>query len=109
MSFILMAAILLGGCVVYEPVPSPAYRRSSYDRVWDSALRATEDAGVRITSADRATGVIRGVAVSGDVTVSVTTQADGRIRVAFSSQGLGSPDSDLNDRFTRAYNRRMGR
>ena len=48
----------VGGCVVYEPVyvPSSSYG-SSYDRVWDSALGAAEDAGVKITSADRTTGI----------------------------------------------------
>jgi hypothetical protein len=109
--FILMAiaTALLGGCVVYEPVPGPAYYGSSYDRVWDSALGAAGDAGVRITSADRTTGIIRGVASSIDVTISVITQADGRIRVEFSSKAPKGPDTDLNERFTRAYNRRMGR
>ena len=102
-------AVLLSGCVVYEPVPVPAYYGSSYDRVWDSALGAAEDAGVKITSADRTTGIIRGVTGSTDVTISVTTQADGRIRVAFSSKGSTGEDADLNDRFTRYYNRRMGR
>ena len=110
-SFILMFVLgaLLSGCVVYEPVPTPAYYGSSYDRVWDSALGAAEDAGVKITSADRTTGIIRGVTGSTDVTISVTTQADGRIRVAFSSKGSTGEDAGLNDRFTRFYNRRMGR
>jgi hypothetical protein len=108
---ILMAVLnaLMGGCVVYEPVPVPAYYGSSYDRVWDSALGAAEDAGVKITSADRNTGLIRGVTSSADVTISVTTQADGRIKVAFNSKGGKGEDGDLNDRFTRFYNRRMGR
>ena len=110
-SFILMFVftVLLGGCVVYEPVPMPAYYDSSYDRVWDSALGAAGDAGVKITSADKTTGMIRGVTGSTDVTISVTTQADGRIRVAFSSKSPKGEDADLNDRFTRFYNRRMGR
>jgi len=97
-------AALLGGCVVYEPVPVPAYYGSSYDRVWDSALGAAEDAGVKIISADRNTGLIRGVTSSAEVTISVTTQADGSIKVAFSNKG----ESDLNDRLARFYNRRMG-
>ena len=76
-SFILMfvLTVLLSACVVYEPVPTPAYYGSSYDRVWDSALGAAEDAGVKITSADKPTGIIRGVTGSTDVTISVTTQA----------------------------------
>ena len=100
-------AALSGGCVVYEP--APVYYGSSYDRVWDSALGAAGDSGVKVTSADRTTGIIRGVAGSTDVTISVTTQADGRIRVAFTSKSPKGQDADLNDRFTRFYNRRMGR
>ena len=102
-------AVLLSGCVVYEPVPVPAYHDSSYDRVWDSALGAAEDAGVNITSTDRTTGIIRGVTSSTEVTISVTTQADGKIRVEFSAKGPKGRDADLNDRFTHFYNRRMGR
>jgi hypothetical protein len=109
--FILMVvlAVLWSGCVVYEPVPAPAYYGSSYDRVWDSALGAAGDAGVKITSADRTTGIIRGVTSSSEVTISVIAQADGRTRVEFSSKGPKGQDTDLNDRFTRFYNRRMGR
>jgi len=100
---------LAGGCVVYEPMPAPAYYGSSYDRVWDSALGAAEDAGVKITSADRATGTIRGVTPSSDVTILVISQADGRTRVEFSSKGPKGADAGLNERFTSYYNRRMGR
>jgi len=101
---------LVTGCVVYEPVsvPSSSYG-SSYDRVWDSALGAAGDAGVKITSADRTTGIIRGVTSSSDVTISVISQADGKTRVEFTSKGPKGHDPDLNDRFTSYYNRRMGR
>jgi hypothetical protein len=102
-------AALWGGCVVYEPVVVPAYSGSSYDRVWNSALGAAEDAGVKITSADRTAGIIRGVTNSADVTISVISQADGKTRVEFTSKGPKGQDPDLNDRFTRFYNRRMGR
>ncbi len=100
---------LLGGCVVYEPVPVPAYYGSSYDRVWDSALGAAEDAGVKVTSADRSRGIIRGNTGSAEVTISVISQAEGKTRVEFSSKGPKGQDPDLNDRFTHYYNRRMGR
>ena len=109
LTLMVVLTALVGGCVVYEPVPVPAYYGSSYDRVWDSALGATEDAGVKITSTDRTTGIIRGVTSSADVTISVITQADGRTRVEFTSKGPKGQDPDLNDRFTRFYNRRMGR
>jgi len=100
---------LWGGCVVYEPMPAPGYYGSSYDRVWDSAVGAAEDAGVKITSADRTAGIIRGVTNSADVTISVISQADGKTRVEFSSKGPKGQDADLSDRFTSFYNRRMGR
>jgi hypothetical protein len=98
-----------GGCVVYEPVPYTAYHGSSYERVWNAALGAAEDAGVRITSAARSTGVIRGVASTTEATITVMTQADGRIRVEFSSKGPRGEDAALNERLTRYYNMRMGR
>ncbi len=101
---------LVAGCVVYEPVyvPSSSYG-SSYDRVWNSALGAAEDAGIKITSTDRATGTIRGATGSSDVTILVISQADGKTRVEFSSKGPKGADGDLNERFTGFYNRRMGR
>jgi len=110
LTLVVVFTALWGGCVVYEPVyvPSSSYS-SSYDRVWDSCLGAAEDAGVKITSADRSRGIIQGVTGSSDVTISVISQADGKTRVEFSSKGPKGQDPDLNDRFTRFYNRRMGR
>jgi hypothetical protein len=101
---------LWGGCVVYEPVyvPSSSYG-SSYDRVWNSALGAAEDAGIKITSTDRGTGTIRGVTSSSEVTILVISQADGKTRVEFSSKGPKGADAGLNERFTSYYNSRMGR
>jgi hypothetical protein len=104
-----LLAALWGGCVVYEPVAMPPYSGSSYDRVWNSALGAAEDAGVKITSADRGTGTIRGVTSSSEVTILVISQADGKTRVEFSSKGPKGADAGLNERFTDFYNRRMGR
>ena len=110
LTLLIVLTVLVGGCVVYEPVyvPSSSYG-SSYDRVWNSALGAAEDAGIKITSADRSTGTIRGVTSSSDVTILVISQADGRTRVEFSTKGPKGQDPDLNDRFTSFYNRRMGR
>jgi hypothetical protein len=34
-------------CVVYEPTPTPVC--TNYDRAWDSALRAAQDAGINLT------------------------------------------------------------
>ena len=100
---------LVAGCVVYEPVLMPPDPGSAYDRVWNSALGAAEDAGVKITAADRSRGIIRGVTSSADVTISVISQADGKTRVEFSSKGPKGADAGLNERFTGFYNRRMGR
>jgi len=110
LALLVVLTALVGGCVVYEPVPVPSSSYgSSYDRVWNSALGAAEDAGVKITSADRATGTIRGVTSSSDVTILVISQADGKTRVEFSSKGPKGADAGLNERFTSYYNRRMGR
>ena len=106
---IVVLTALVGGCVVYEPVAMPPYSGSSYDRVWNSALGAAEDIGVKITSADRTAGIIRGVTNSADVTISVISLADGKTRVEFSSKGPKGQDADLSERFTSFYNRRMGR
>ena len=100
--------VFFGGCVIYEPVPAPAYHGNTFNRVWDSALGAAADAGVKVTSADRNTGLIQGVTSTAEVTISVTTQADGNIRVAFSNKGAKGIDSGLNERLAGFYNRRMG-
>jgi len=108
-SFLLMGVLtaLWSGCTVYEPVPAPI---PPYDQVLGSAVGAAEDAGVSIISLDRTTGIIRGVAGSTNVTISIAKRTDGSTQVVFSGKG---PDQgynkELNDRFTRFYNRRMGR
>jgi hypothetical protein len=104
-------AVLLGsalpfGCVVYEPVPTYYPSPPTYDRAWSAALGALPDAGVAVTSADRATGMIRGVKDGADVTVSVLRQADGRTRVQIDAPG---GETGLTERISQAYERRMGR
>jgi hypothetical protein len=106
---IVILSSLLYGCVVYEPVPVPAHYRSSYDRAWDNALGAAEDGGVEIASADRTAGIIQGSAGPTSVTISVTAQADGRVRVEFNTKGPKGQDTGLNERLVRYYNMRMGR
>ncbi len=108
----LLFLIMVAGCVVYGPVPPPpppepvySYRPATFERSWNAALDAMEDAGVRIVSADRDSGIIRGVRDSADATVTVRTQADGRVRVGFTARG----DERLADRVYQAYERRMGR
>ena len=99
----------LGGCVVYEPVPAYYPARSNYDRAWNAALGAVQDAGVQIASADPATGLIRGGKGGIDVVVNVVRQGDGSVRVQFDAKGPTQQDPGLSDRFSQAYERRMGR
>ena len=108
-TILFVLAVFFGGCEHYEPVPTPVSYGPSFDRVWESALGAAEDAGVRIFSSDRTTGIIRGVTGSTDVTISVMRQADGNIRVEFNTRGPKGEDADLNQQLTSFYNRRMGR
>ena len=102
------AAVLLSGCVVYEPVP--AYQGpSTVDRSWAAALGAMQDQGVSITAQDRASGMIRGTRGSIAVSGVVRTQPDGRVRVEFSTPGGAQADPNLVDRISASYQQRMGR
>ncbi|HEU5192791.1 MAG TPA: hypothetical protein VFX14_24175 [Methylomirabilota bacterium] len=103
-----LSSAALTSCVVYEPVavaPSP----STYDRAYSAALGGLQDAGVQVTSADPATGLIRGVRDGINASVAVTRQVDGSVRVQMDTSGQTERDPDLHARFTQAYNRRMGR
>ena len=97
---------LFAGCVVYEPVPAYSPGPSTFERAWQAAVGGAQDAGVRIASAEPSTGVIRGINDGSDVSIVVARQADGSVRVQFDSTGK---DPGLADRFSRAYDRRMGR
>jgi hypothetical protein len=103
-----LASALATGCVVYEPYPGYYTSGSQFDRAWNAALGALQDAGVRVTSADTATGQIRGVKDGIDVAVSVVRQADASTRVQFDAKG-SERDPGLSNRFSEAYERRMGR
>ena len=104
----LVTSLALASCVVYEPVP--AYSGpSNFDRAWNAALGGAQDAGVQVTSAEPSTGLIRGTKDGMDVAIVVARQADGSVRVQFDSKGAGQRDPGLADRFSRAYDRRMGR
>jgi hypothetical protein len=102
---------LQAGCVVYEPVPAypTAPAPASFDRAWSAALGGAQDAGVQVTSSDPATGLIRGTKDGIDVTVVVARQADGSVRVQFDAKGPTQRDPGLSNRFSQAYERRMGR
>lgn len=111
---ILLALAVLAGCYVYPypypPPPGPVYYGpTSFERSWNAALDAMDDAGVRTVSADRNTGVITGVRNGTEATITVRTQADGRVRVEFGSRGPSGQDPELSNRLYQAYERRMGR
>jgi len=105
-----LSAASLTGCVVYEPYPGYYYPGgNNFDRAWSAALGGTQDAGVQVNSAEPSTGLIRGTRDGIDVTVTVARQADGSVRVQFDAKGPTQQDPGLADRFSRAYDRRMGR
>ena len=97
----------LASCTTSEPVAVPA--PSTFDRSWSAALSAAQDEGVRITSEDRGSGVIRGVRNDQEVTINLRSQADGSVRIEISARGPKGSDTGLASRISRAYDRRMGR
>jgi len=105
----LLVALLVGGCVAYEPVPAYFVTPQNFNEPWDAALAAVKDAGVTVTSTNAGSGLIRGGKDGIEVTVSVVRQADGRTRVQFDTQGPTERDPGLSQRFAQAYESRMGR
>ena len=109
----LLAAVALAGCVVYEPVPSsmPVHttRPASFDRSWSAAQQAAQDVGIQITTADRGTGLILGRRNSAEVSIQLMPQADGSLRLKFDVKHLSPQDQGLSERYSQAYERRMGR
>jgi hypothetical protein len=99
--------LALASCTTSEPVAVPA--PSAFDRSWSAALSAAQDEGVRITSEDRGSGVIRGVRNDQEVTINLRSQADGSVRIEIGSRGPKGSDPGLASRISRAYDRRMGR
>jgi hypothetical protein len=112
LAFVLAALLPLSGCYPYPypyytavPVNSP----STFDRSWDAALGAAEDAGVQVNSADRANGLITGNKAGAAVTIKLQSQADGRLGVSFEAPSAKESNPTLKDRWLAAYQRRMGR
>jgi hypothetical protein len=64
---------------------------------------------VQITGEDRSSGTIRGRRGGIDVTANLRTQADGSVRVEFSTAGATAQDPQLINRVSRSYDVRMGR
>lgn len=101
---LLVAASITAACVAYAP-----YLGSNYDRAWSAALGGVQDAGVTVTQTSPENGFIRGFRNGIEVTITVVRQADGSVRVQFDSKGDMRNDPQLSDRFSQAYDRRMGR
>lgn len=103
---------LLAGCVVApypDAYPTTVSRPPSFDRSWDAALGAAADAGVQVTSADRASGRITGTKAGAAVSIDLRPQADNSLQVIFSAPDAKEVNPTLNERWLAAYNRRMGR
>lgn len=101
---IVVAAMALHGCYTYPTAVPP-----SFDASWQAARWAAQDEGVTVTSEDRSSGTIRGTKDAFDVLIAVAQQANGSVTVAFTVKGPKGQDPNLQDRLTRAYQRRMGR
>src|SRR5262249_5076298 len=101
----------LAGCTYYEVAPGTyaTVPLSTFDRSWAATRNAMQEQGVRITQEDRATGTLRGDRSGIDVQAQVSTQADGGVRVQFSTSGATSVDPQLTERISSSYDRLMGR
>ncbi|NJD89367.1 MAG: hypothetical protein FIB05_15305 [Betaproteobacteria bacterium] len=97
---LLLVALGLASCVVYEPVPV-----DPMEAPWRAAIGAMQDNGLAVATADRTSGVIRGTRAGAEGTIVVRMRNDGRVGVEINSQG----EPGLTQRLTDAYNRRMGR
>jgi hypothetical protein len=102
---------LLAGCTYYEVAPGVYATApvSTFDRSWTAARNALQEQGVRITQEDRSTGTLRGDRSGIPVLALVNTQADGSVRVQFSTVGATSVDPQLIERISASYDRLMGR
>lgn len=105
----ILLAFMLSACVVYEPVPTPTTRPASFDRSWNAAILAAQDVGITVSMTDRSAGQIFGQRNTASVTINLLQQADGSLRVKFDVKNLSPQDQGLGDRFSAAYDRRMGR
>jgi hypothetical protein len=106
----------LAGCVVAPypaaypaAYPTGASTPPSFDRSWDAALGAAADAGIQVTSADRASGRITGSKSGAAVTIELRQQADNSLKLSFDAPGSKESNPTLGDRWLAAYQRRMGR
>ena len=108
----LLSAALLAGCVVAPypgAYPTGMSTPASFDRSWNAALGAAADAGIQVGNADRGSGRITGSKAGAAVTIELRPQADNSLRVSFDAPDAKETNPTLAERWTAAYNRRMGR
>lgn len=108
----LLSAALLAGCVVAPypgAYPTGMSTPASFDRSWNAALGAAADAGIQVGNADRGSGRITGSKAGATVTIELRPQADNSLRVSFDAPDAKETNPTLAERWTAAYNRRMGR
>jgi hypothetical protein len=103
-----LLAFAPAACVV-APYPGDYSVPASFDRSWDAVVGAMLDNGLSITSQDRGAGVVTGSRGNTDVIGQVRQQADGSVRVEFTTRRANAEDPGLISRVTAAYQRRMGR
>jgi starvation-inducible outer membrane lipoprotein len=105
---LLLAALSLTACVVYEPMPvAQPTLQQRYERSWAAATQAMMDQGVTVVAQDRVGGVIRGERGNTTITAIVEARSDDRIQVTFNAKG--ADDGGLVQRVSDSYDRRMGR
>ena len=104
------ALLALGpaGCY-YAAYPATYTVPASFDRSYNAVIGAMADNGLSILMDDRGAGRVVGRRGGIDLTGTVLSQADGSVRVEFSSSGATAQDPGLIERVTRSYNARMGR
>lgn len=103
-----MLALAPAACY-YGPYPYATTVPASFDRSYNAVVGAMADNGLAILMEDRPAGRVVGRRGGIDVTGIVMSQADGSVRVEFTTSGATAQDPTMIERVTRAYNARMGR
>lgn len=109
-AFCLCVAVLMAACVAYPTgyetvAPVPA----NFDRSWEAARAAAADVGIQINAADYGQGRMQGSKGDAAVTIMLQRLADGRLEVSFNAPASKEVNPTLQDRWSAAYQRRMGR
>ena len=93
----------------YAPYPYAYTVPASFDRSFSAVVGAMADNGLSILMEDRPAGRAVGRRGGIDLTGTVIAQADGSVRVEFTTSGATAQDPGLIDRVTQSYHGRMGR